>query len=121
MLDWAGVPAPQPLDGRSLLPLIRGEEARGTGLLPLHTRGHDKTVELWGLRSPNAKLIVDQRSGRREFYLLDEDPGERHNRHPHPRAVALERSLETLRMAAGASRPQLSPEELEALRALGYQ
>jgi arylsulfatase A-like enzyme/4-amino-4-deoxy-L-arabinose transferase-like glycosyltransferase len=121
LLDWAGVPAPPGLDGRSLLPLARGTEARGAGLLPLHTRGHDKGVELWGLRAPGAKLIVDQRTGRREFYLLDEDPDEKHNRHADPRSAALARGLEALVLHTGASRPRLEPEEIEALNALGYR
>jgi arylsulfatase A-like enzyme/4-amino-4-deoxy-L-arabinose transferase-like glycosyltransferase len=121
LLDWAGVPAPGRLDGRSLLPLLRGSEGRGTSLLPLHTRGHDKGVELWGLRAPGAKLIVDQRTGRREFYLLDEDPGETRNLHPDPRAATLARGLDALVLETGAARPRLAPEEVEALNALGYR
>jgi arylsulfatase A-like enzyme len=120
VLDWAGVAPTERLDGRSLLPLLRGTDTRGTGLLPLHTRGHDKRVELWGVRSPGAKLIVDQKTGRKEFYLLEQDPGEHHNLYPHPRAVALERALDALRLQAGTSRPELGADELEALRALGY-
>jgi arylsulfatase A-like enzyme len=121
LLDWAGAPVPAGLDGRSLLPLVRGTEARGSGLLPLHTRGHDKGVELWGLRSPTAKLIVDQRTGRREFYLLDEDPGEKRNLHRDPRSAALARGLDALVLHTGASRPRPEPDEVEALNALGYR
>jgi N-acetylglucosamine-6-sulfatase len=121
VLELAGVADRTQRDGRSLLPLLRGSEGRGTSLLPLHTRGHDKGVELWGLRAPGAKLIVDQRTGRREFYLLDEDPGETRNLHPDPRAATLARGLDALVLETGAARPRLAPEEVEALNALGYR
>ncbi len=120
LLEWAGVPPSDSLDGRSLVPAARDGHGGGTRLLPLHTTAHDRKVDLWGLRTPTSKLILDRKTGRKEFFLLDEDPGERHNLYPDPRAAPLERRLEALTLRAGATRPPAPPEEAEALRALGY-
>ena len=120
LLEWAGGTVPDALDGRSLAPLLRDGRGEGTRLLPLHTTAHDRGVDLWGLRTPTSKLIVDRRSGRKQFFLLEDDPGERRNRYPDPRSVRLDRALDTLVLHGAEARGAPPPEEAEALRALGY-
>lgn len=69
----AGVEHP-PVDGRSLVPLIRG---RGSGhAMLLHTEG--MVPPYWGLRTKRWKF-VKHKSGARELYRLSDDPGELQN------------------------------------------
>ncbi len=69
----AGVEHP-PVDGRSLVPLIRG---RGSGhAMLLRTKG--MVPPYWGLRTKRWKF-VKHTSGARELYRLSHDPGELQN------------------------------------------
>ncbi|HRS95149.1 MAG TPA: arylsulfatase, partial [Candidatus Latescibacteria bacterium] len=82
-LDFAGVPVPGGVDGRSLLPLLRGEEAPWREYIhiehaPLHhtlTDGNEKYV--W--------FVAD---GREQFFHLPENPDERFDVAKHPRDAA---------------------------------
>lgn len=106
LLDLMGVPCDVPLDGQSLLPLIRGEvdsfrpeayaETMPAGWQAL--QGDERRI--WCVRTVDWKLILnwdratDEESW--ELYHLAADPGERHNviaEHPAV-AEALKTQLE---------------------------
>jgi arylsulfatase len=78
LLDCAGLPAPETVEGRSVLPLARGEDVPwrewlhgehvllGAQSLQWLTDGHEKYVWMSG-------------SGREQLFDLDADPGELHD------------------------------------------
>ena len=74
LLDMAGAPIPDSVDGRSLLPLLRGEETPWRAYMhiehaPVHhtlTDGREKYI--W--------FVVD---GREQFFRLTDDPNECHD------------------------------------------
>jgi arylsulfatase A-like enzyme len=126
LLELARVPAPPGLDGRSVLEAF-GDAPQAERVLPLLT-GYpepERALLKAGVRTEEMKLIVDLATGARELYDLARDPEERRNVYPtgarrdDPRLEALERAVPA--GAAPSSRDvQLTPEEREALRSLGY-
>lgn len=124
LMEWVGGPAPSETEGVSLMGVLRGgsRAALRNRTLPLHTAAADGLVELWGLRTSNAKLIVDQKTGKREFYDLLADPRELTNLYPTRDAQLLERRLETLTLVpASGKRVTQDQGRLEVLRSLGYR
>lgn len=126
VLDFLGLPEPNPLDGKSLRSTMAGgrDGLRGTALSEAELAPHYIVC----LRDREWKLICRPGSGPDELYHLLEDPAEQRNvlaAHPEV-AAALRRDLDarrrTGREAARAER--LSPEDeqlVEArLRDLGY-
>ncbi len=77
VLDLVGLPVPDGLDGRSLGPLVRGEEGADAVFAarpqafgrPLY--GHER----WGVLDGRSKYATDD--GRESLFDLDADPGER--------------------------------------------
>jgi arylsulfatase A-like enzyme len=79
LLEAAGLPVPEEMEGRSAWRLLTGEESAG---------GHSRVVSLectwqakWSLRTPEHKLILSRDGGLRggpprELYDLRADPGE---------------------------------------------
>jgi arylsulfatase A-like enzyme len=108
LCELAGAPL-DGLDGRSLLPLVRGEEE---GDRPALVVGTDAgAVSQLAVRLPPWKLIHRLGSGDEEAYRLDLDPRERESRPddvPRELRTLLERELATI------SRERLSAED-EAL------
>jgi choline-sulfatase len=124
VVAWTGGPVPEGLDGVSLAGLLRGEASTlpKNRTLPLHTRGGDSKVHLWGLRTSTSKLIVDQQTGKKEFYDLVADPREQRNLYPTPEARRLERQLDNLTLAPSSrERVKHDKQRLEVLRSLGYR
>lgn len=131
VLDLLGVPVgPEPLDGRSLLPLLRGE----SGWISRPLLFQDKlTRSVFGLRQGDLKLVSDLHNGDRQLFDLSADPGEHRSiAAEDPVALAelssaLRSTLARSRAAArriGAQRGQweeiLTRDEIERLRSLGY-
>jgi arylsulfatase A-like enzyme len=75
LLDMAGVPIPPSVEGRSLLPLMRGQ---GQGWArPYVTIEHAPTHQ--ALTDGKEKFIWFVADGREQFFDLDRDPQELHD------------------------------------------
>lgn len=131
-LDYAGVAAPDGLDGRSLAPLIEGRESGDRPAFAEVYRPNSDSVGRLAMRDEGFKLIVntpplDPGEPPAELYAVASDPGERENRADHEveRKEALQSALRAqrervLRGGVTAAAPAPSPEVSEQLRALGY-
>jgi arylsulfatase A-like enzyme len=125
VLDLFGLPVPAELDGRSAMPVLRGEETAPRIALAANMLFAEERI---GIRTQNHKY-VRWADGREEVYDLASDPAERVN------LVAVISTTEPLRELyvavapkLGDGRPSLTTKpapELDArtehaLRALGY-
>ena len=123
IMDLAGIPIPTGMEGRSLLPMIKGEELSGDEHIFLERANRIKAV-----RTDDWKYITDLDQGTDELYYLRDDPLETKN-------VALEnrRQVEKLKsrlrewMNPNDHIPigkehyrKLKETELKALKSLGY-
>ncbi|GIW42385.1 MAG: hypothetical protein KatS3mg076_2962 [Candidatus Binatia bacterium] len=135
VLDALGIPAPQDLDGTSLLPAVR--EGRNLGLVAYAESGKgfvgvDPELYVPGvkgkwrmIRTDRWKLvhIPDGKAGIDRLYDLLEDPGEKVDvAAQHPDIVEkLKGELAKIqRWETDEKERELSPEEEEQLRQLGY-
>ncbi len=82
-LDFAGVAVPGGVDGRSLLPLLRGEETPWREYLHIEHAPLHHT-----LTDGNEKYIWFVADGREQFFHLPENPDERFDVAKHPRDAA---------------------------------
>lgn len=125
VLDALELEAPPALQGRSLLPLLRGEVVPPRDVVTSLSRF--PPLESRSLRRGAWKYVHRYRDGRHALYDLEHDPGEQRNllaERPE-KALELAASLEVLAAEERAARvpPRLEPlsaEELSQLRALGY-
>jgi len=74
LLDFAGVSAPGSVDGRSLLPVLRGEEERVREALHIEHAPFQHA-----LTDGQEKFIWNVKDGREQFFDLVEDPNEMHD------------------------------------------
>jgi len=147
LLDLAGLPAPEPEEGFSLLPLVRGEktieresvcemdDARGAAIVKDGWKYVKR--ERWSVEDPRTlkrRLDTWGPYPEEELYDLAADPGERHNLvGAQPQRASELRALLDAKLAAARAyfaekmagadaprRPQEDAEHLEQLRALGY-
>jgi len=101
-LDLAGVPVPAHWQGRSLLPLLHGDDrADWPDHVTAEFHGHHFPYPQRMIRTHDAKLVVNP-ADRNELYDLRADPDELHNRYDHPeyaplRDTLMRRLYETLR------------------------
>jgi len=133
VLELAGLRPPQPTHGRSLAPLLRGEE------LPHEAAyvesGRDDPPQHWhGLRKDGWKYVEHPRWGMNveaapQLYNLADDPRERRNviGANVQRAVAMRRELDALVHGGGQAPSEGAPmaaddqaKLAEQLKALGY-
>jgi arylsulfatase A-like enzyme len=132
LLDLAGVEAPAEMEGRSLLPLIRG--ARDSdGVLAADAFAQtprfselDRHVPLRSVATQEMHLIVNRRTGRLELFDFRADPMEQVNlavadssRARQLAALIAERERARVRRQPPAIW-DLSPEDIQRLRNLGY-
>lgn len=128
VLDLLGLPPLEQAEGASLRPRIFGEKPRGARRVYAETlmpRLEFGWSELRMVRDERFKYIQAPRA---ELYDLREDPGESHNLlAEQPRRVAemsglLEQWVASTGQGEGPAQAarQLSPEEEEKLRSLGY-
>lgn len=125
VLDFLGQPVPPGLDGRSLLPVIRGEDT-SPGVAYLETLSPQLAYDwapLFGVRTPEWKLVIGARP--HLFHML-EDPRELRDRSTErPDVVeALERQIFYLRdergPALGGAPLIVSGQERAILGGIGY-
>ncbi len=128
ILDLVGLPVPENLHGRSLVPLIAGQDVawdRPVYSESLYPLLHYGWAPLRSLRTDRYKLIDVPRQ---ELYDLADDPAENRNlRNKQPtRADELEAELGQLRRLieldapSPANKPQMDERTLAQLQALGY-
>ena len=88
MLDAAGLPVPPDMQGRSLLPLFRGERPADwrTSMYYryYHDPGHHNTAAHYGVRTQTHKLIHYWKKGQWELFDLTKDPQELKNLYNDP-------------------------------------
>lgn len=128
VLDVVGLPAPKPVHGQSLLPLMLGEDMepnRGVYSESLYPLLHYGWAPLRSFRTGSRKLISAPRP---EVYDIVLDRGEERNlSYEQPGVTSqLEGRLADLRTKiesdapAPGSAPDIDPETLAQLQALGY-
>lgn len=82
-LDLAGLPIPDSMQGRSLVPLLRGESPAdwrtSVYYRYYHDPGHHNTAAHLGVRTAKHKLIYYWKKDAYEMYDLANDPAEQHN------------------------------------------
>jgi arylsulfatase A-like enzyme len=127
VLDWAGLPSLPTQRGRSLLRALDDREAYGE---TDHGPGDTRKLFLRGGASQSKLILTFDRKTdalrSEEWYDLERDPGETRCAAP-PEATSaasrdrlLKRWQEARRLGAGGLPVDLTPEQLEQLRALGY-
>ena len=83
LLELAGIPIPDTVDGRSLVPLLRGEEVPWREFLHIEHSGFEH-----GLVDGDEKYLWNPRDGRELLFDLVEDPSECRNLAGFPTAQA---------------------------------
>jgi arylsulfatase A-like enzyme len=120
VLDLLGLKAPAGIDGRSLQPLWQGTQVPSDRTLFLQTAMPLGGPVVLGARTRDSKLIVNPSPKPAEFYRLDRDPGERHSEPESAEAAQLRTELDGIVQAPVEKKQELSPADVERLRALGY-
>lgn len=128
ILDYLGLPVVPPMQGHSLLPAVTAD--RGDGEKPLLLELEDK---LKALRTDRYKLLFNTEYQQTTILDLAIDPRETHqhlvtsspswaeiNRAFYSRWVGNQETAETYRQGETGPDVNLSPEQLERLRSLGY-
>jgi N-acetylglucosamine-6-sulfatase len=93
ILDIAGAPATLEQDGKSLLPLIRGDAPSWRrALLFDYASGGSKVTPYWAVRTKRWKY-AELSTGERELYRLSRDPSEMRNLAGKPRFRERQRRL----------------------------
>jgi len=111
-LDMAGLPIPADMQGRSLVPILKGEK-------PAHWRtsmyyryyhdpGHHNTRAHYGVRTDTHKLIHYWKKDAWELFDLSKDPAEQHNLYDNPESAAL---VKTLKAELAKLRAELKDED----------
>ena len=87
-MELAGLPVPPDMQGRSLVPLLRGDAPAGwrTSMYYryYHDPGHHNTAAHFGVRTTTHKLIHYWKKGQWEMYDLAKDPDELRNLYDDP-------------------------------------
>lgn len=129
VLDVLGIEVPPGLQGKSLLPLVRGDGPGREAVL-----SQDKLQRTrYSLRTDRYKLIHDFDSGQTELYDLAADPGESRDLmaagEPVPAAARLLTELKervgvnrllARRLAAEAGESVLTEDDRQKLKSIGY-
>jgi arylsulfatase A-like enzyme len=96
-LDAAGLPVPSVMQGRSLLPVLRGDTPRDWRTSMYYRYYHDpgdhNTRAHYGVRTLTHKLIYYWTKDQWELFDLETDPYELHNLYGQPGQAALTASL----------------------------
>jgi arylsulfatase A-like enzyme len=89
-LDLAGLPVPADMQGRSLVPLLKGQtppDWRASMYYRYyHDPGHHNTAAHYGVRTATHKLVHYWKQDEWELFDLTKDPNELHNLYADPAA-----------------------------------
>jgi len=77
LVELCGAEQPAGMEGRSLLPLLKGEVRPGGELRPLFMSVDKERGSYAGVLVGQTKLIVSRSSGKRQLFFLDRDPKEK--------------------------------------------
>jgi arylsulfatase A-like enzyme len=98
-MDIAGLPQPPDMQGRSLVPLLKGERPadwrRSFYYRYYHDPGDHNTRAHYGVRTETHKLIHFWKQDQWELYDLVRDPDELHNLYDDPAQQELVARLKT--------------------------
>jgi arylsulfatase A-like enzyme len=98
-LDAAGAPPSAEMQGRSLVPVLRGRTPRdwrsSMYYRYYHDPGHHNTRAHYGVRTKTHKLIYFWKKDQWELYDLENDPQEMRNLYGQPAQAALTARLKT--------------------------
>jgi arylsulfatase A-like enzyme len=98
-LDAAGLPPSPDMQGRSLVPVLRGQTPRdwrsSMYYRYYHDPGHHNTRAHYGVRTKTHKLIYFWKKDQWELYDLVKDPKEMHNLYGQPAQATLTARLKT--------------------------
>jgi arylsulfatase A-like enzyme len=103
-MDAAGLAVPADMQGRSLVPLLKGERPadwrHSIYYRYYHDPGHHNTRAHYGVRTETHKLICFWKTGQWEMYDLVKDPSEMHNLYSDPaqQTVVAELKAELFRL-----------------------
>ncbi|MEY5024540.1 MAG: hypothetical protein RLZZ244_68 [Verrucomicrobiota bacterium] len=115
-LDIAGLPIPSDMQGRSLVPVLRGENPpdwrKSMYYRYYHDPGHHNTRAHYGVRTATHKLIYYWKKEAWELFDLVRDPGEQRNLVDDPAAAAV---LAELKGELARLRRELQDEDQFAL------
>ena len=96
--DWAGIPVPDGMQGRSLAPLIAGDPNAGRSVARsewfVHKTRSGVDLDLRAVRTATHKCTFEMLSGAGELYDLKNDPTEMDNLFDDPGHAAVRRELE---------------------------
>ena len=96
-LDAAGVQIPADMQGRSLLPIFKGETPdqwrKSMYYRYYHDPGHHNTRAHYGVRTQTHKLIYFWKIDQWELFDLVNDPNEQKNIYDQPEAAEIQKSL----------------------------
>jgi arylsulfatase A-like enzyme len=98
MLEAAGLKVPSDMQGRSFLPLLRGQRLKDwrTAMYYRYYHPGDHNVAAhYGIRTERYKLICFNRLRQWELYDLQKDPVEMHNLYADPACAGIVRRLRT--------------------------
>jgi arylsulfatase A-like enzyme len=96
MLDAAGVKVPSEMQGRSFLPLLRGEKPknwRTSMYYRYYHPGHHNVAAHYGIRTERHKLIYFNKLNQWELYDLQKDPVEMNNLYSNPAYAGILKTL----------------------------
>ena len=96
MLDAAGAAVPMDMQGRSFLPLLRGQtpkDWRTVMYYRYYHPGHHNVAAHFGVRSDRYKLIYFNKLNQWELYDLQKDSIELHNLYAYPRYAGVVNKL----------------------------
>jgi arylsulfatase A-like enzyme len=79
LLDLLGVATTGPMEGRTLVPALRGEPLEAWPVFLYNTSYTAQNDLQLGVVDENWKLIEDHKAGSTELFDLEQDPGERRN------------------------------------------
>ncbi|MEM8934527.1 MAG: sulfatase, partial [Acidobacteriota bacterium] len=135
LLDLSGLPIPERAQGRSLVPVLRGESTGRTppAFTEQHARPRPDEWNMLGVVENGWKLVwnIDPPEGVTEYelYHVENDPLDQNDlaaEHPERVAEMAETArrwriwAEAQKLDEAAAQAEMSAEELEQLRALGY-